>query len=82
LAGDSAGGGIILALLQILRDTNLPLPAGGILVSPWCDLTHSFPSIHTNTTTDVIPEYGPRTRAVTSSTSRVSRVSPTRSGCR
>jgi hypothetical protein len=51
LAGDSAGGGITLALLQVLRDTGLPLPAGGILVSPWCDLTHSFPSIHTNTTT-------------------------------
>ncbi|KAG2153191.1 hypothetical protein DEU56DRAFT_878912 [Suillus clintonianus] len=58
VAGDSAGGGLTLALLQILRDTGLPLPAGGILISPWCDLTHSFPSIHTNTPTDVIPVYG------------------------
>lgn len=58
VAGDSAGGGLTLALLQILRDTGLPLPAGGILISPWCDLTHSFPSIHTNTATDVIPVYG------------------------
>ncbi|KAG2347393.1 alpha/beta-hydrolase [Suillus weaverae] len=58
IAGDSAGGGLTLALLQILRDTGLPLPAGGILISPWCDLTHSFPSIHTNTATDVIPAYG------------------------
>ncbi|KAG2132290.1 uncharacterized protein EDB93DRAFT_1094005 [Suillus bovinus] len=58
VAGDSAGGGLTLALLQILRDTGLPLPAGGILISPWCDLTHSFPSIHTNTATDVIPTYG------------------------
>ncbi|KAG1878876.1 hypothetical protein F4604DRAFT_1580013 [Suillus subluteus] len=58
LAGDSAGGGLALALLQILRDTGLPLPAGGVLISPWCDLTHSFPSIHTNTATDVIPVYG------------------------
>ncbi|KAG1746357.1 hypothetical protein EDB19DRAFT_1631628 [Suillus lakei] len=58
IAGDSAGGGLTLALLQILRDTGLPLPAGGILISPWCDLTHSFPSIHTNTATDVIPVYG------------------------
>lgn len=58
VAGDSAGGGVTLALLQVLRDASLPLPAGGILISPWCDLTHSFPSIHTNTATDVIPPYG------------------------
>ncbi|CAK5282353.1 unnamed protein product [Mycena citricolor] len=58
VAGDSAGGGLTLALLQVLRDTGLPLPAGGVLISPWCDLTHSFPSIHTNTATDVIPAFG------------------------
>ncbi|KAJ6631524.1 hypothetical protein B0H10DRAFT_2299906 [Mycena sp. CBHHK59/15] len=58
VAGDSAGGGLTIALLQVLRDTGLPLPAGGVLISPWCDLTHSFPSIHLNTATDVIPEYG------------------------
>ncbi|KAJ7647735.1 hypothetical protein FB45DRAFT_1052164 [Roridomyces roridus] len=58
VSGDSAGGGLTLALLQILRDTGLPLPAGGVLISPWCDLTHSFPSIYTNTDTDVIPSYG------------------------
>lgn len=46
IAGDSAGGGLCLALLQILRDTEgLTLPAGGILISPvsetpekWMDL--------------------------------------------
>ncbi|KAF8549961.1 alpha/beta-hydrolase [Imleria badia] len=58
VAGDSAGGGLTLALLQVLRDTGQPLPAGGVLISPWCDLTHSFPSIHTNTATDVLPLYG------------------------
>ncbi|KAF5357302.1 hypothetical protein D9758_005908 [Tetrapyrgos nigripes] len=58
VAGDSAGGGLSLALLQVLRDSDLPLPAGGVLISPWCDLTHSFPSIHINTATDVIPQYG------------------------
>ncbi|EJD08013.1 alpha/beta-hydrolase [Fomitiporia mediterranea MF3/22] len=58
VAGDSAGGGLTLALLQVLRDVNLPMPAGGIPISPWCDLTHSFPSIHINTDTDVIPKYG------------------------
>jgi acetyl esterase/lipase len=35
IAGDSAGGGLVLALLQILRDTEgLTLPAGAILISP------------------------------------------------
>ncbi|KZP28521.1 alpha/beta-hydrolase [Athelia psychrophila] len=58
LAGDSAGGGITIALLQVIRDAGLPMPAGAVLISPWCDLSHSFPSIHTNTDTDVIPEYG------------------------
>ncbi|KAF5355029.1 hypothetical protein D9756_005501 [Leucocoprinus leucothites] len=58
IAGDSAGGGLSLALLQLIRDAELPLPAGGILISPWCDLTHSFPSIHTNTSTDIIPPTG------------------------
>ncbi|KAH7883288.1 hypothetical protein F5I97DRAFT_1903823 [Phlebopus sp. FC_14] len=58
VAGDSAGGGLTLALLQVLRDTGQPLPAGGVLISPWCDLTHSFPSVHTNTATDVLPLYG------------------------
>jgi acetyl esterase/lipase len=44
LNGDSAGGGIVLALLQVIRDQGLPMPAGAIVVSPWGDLTHSFPS--------------------------------------
>ncbi|KAK8864674.1 hypothetical protein IAR55_001926 [Kwoniella newhampshirensis] len=58
IAGDSAGGGLVLALLQILRDTEgLDLPAGAVLISPWSDLTHSFPSILTNTATDIIPPY-------------------------
>ncbi len=35
LAGDSAGGGLCLALLMYLRDNNYPLPAGAILMSPW-----------------------------------------------
>ncbi|KAF9446511.1 alpha/beta-hydrolase [Macrolepiota fuliginosa MF-IS2] len=58
VAGDSAGGGMSLALLQVIRDAGLPMPAGGVLISPWCDLTHSFPSVHTNTDTDIIPPTG------------------------
>lgn len=39
LAGDSAGGGLVLALLQILRDTEgLTLPAGAVLISPVCSV--------------------------------------------
>lgn len=51
ISGDSAGGGLSLALLQVIRDSGLPAPAGGVLISPWCDLTHSFPSVHANTET-------------------------------
>jgi acetyl esterase/lipase len=35
---------MVLALLCVLRDQGLPLPAGASLISPWVDLTHSFPS--------------------------------------
>lgn len=51
IMGDSAGGGLSLAALQVIRDSGLPQCAGGVLISPWCDLSHSFPSIHTNTET-------------------------------
>ncbi|KAL0570091.1 hypothetical protein V5O48_011866 [Marasmius crinis-equi] len=58
IAGDSAGGGVSLSVLTILRDMGVPLPAGGVLISPWVDLTHSFPSVMSNTKTDIIPEHG------------------------
>ena len=35
VAGDSAGGGLAVALMMYLRDNNYPLPGGGILMSPW-----------------------------------------------
>ncbi|KAL4964630.1 lipase/esterase family protein [Aspergillus stella-maris] len=57
-AGDSAGGGMILSMLVICRDQGLPLPAGAILISPWVDLTHSFPSIVTENPGDYIPGHG------------------------
>lgn len=38
VAGDSAGGGLALALLVALRDAGLPLPARAVLFSPWLDL--------------------------------------------
>ncbi|PZG50972.1 alpha/beta hydrolase [Spongiactinospora gelatinilytica] len=39
LAGDSAGGHLTLATLLSLRDQGMPLPAAGICLSPWADLT-------------------------------------------
>ena len=38
VAGDSAGGGLALALLLALRDSGRPLPAAAIGLSPWTDL--------------------------------------------
>ncbi|KAJ7228482.1 hypothetical protein GGX14DRAFT_613080, partial [Mycena pura] len=58
LAGDSAGGGLCVSVLSILRDMGLPLPAGAVLISPWVDLTHSLPSIMQNVESDIIPEHG------------------------
>ena len=39
IAGDSAGGGLTIATMLSLRDAGLPLPAAGICISPWVDLT-------------------------------------------
>ncbi len=41
VAGDSAGGGLTLALMISLREAGLPLPAAGVLICPWVDLTLS-----------------------------------------
>ncbi len=43
-AGDSAGGGLTLSVLQNIRDQDLPIPAGGVCLSPWLDLTCSLSS--------------------------------------
>ena len=41
VGGDSAGGGLTVALLTSLRDAQAALPACAWLVSPWTDLTLS-----------------------------------------
>ncbi|MDN5937482.1 MAG: alpha/beta hydrolase [Salinisphaera sp.] len=41
VAGDSAGGGLALALALRLRDQGLPMPALLYLISPWVDMTFS-----------------------------------------
>jgi epsilon-lactone hydrolase len=38
LAGDSAGGNLVLTTMLGLRERGLPLPAAGVLMSPWTDL--------------------------------------------
>jgi len=58
IGGDSAGGGMTLGVLVCLRDQGVPLPAGTILLSPWSDLTHSFPSVSGEGALDYIPANG------------------------
>jgi monoterpene epsilon-lactone hydrolase len=45
IGGDSAGGGLTVACLIALRDAGLPLPAAGVCISPWVDLTQSGESM-------------------------------------
>ena len=52
--GDSAGGGLALALLIHLRDEGIPLPGMAICISPWTDLSGSGESMRTNAKTDII----------------------------
>lgn len=39
IAGDSAGGGLAIALAMRLRDTHQPMPSSLTVFSPWTDLT-------------------------------------------
>jgi acetyl esterase/lipase len=52
LAGDSAGGGLALALLVRLRDGGTPLPAGAVCFSPWTDLEGLGESMTTRAAAD------------------------------
>jgi acetyl esterase/lipase len=45
VAGDSAGGGLALALLTALRDAGDRLPAALVCLSPWVDMSLSSASI-------------------------------------
>ena len=56
VAGDSAGGGLALALCLYLRDHDMPLPAGIITMSAWTDLTKSGESYQENF--DIDPIFG------------------------
>lgn len=54
IAGDSAGGGLTLALLVALRDNGTPLPRCAVCLSPWTDLTGSGDSLVTCAGKDLI----------------------------
>lgn len=52
ISGDSAGGGLTLALMLKLKEVGLPLPGAACVFSPWTDLTHSGFSMLTNKAKD------------------------------
>src|SRR5215472_5450769 len=47
-AGDSAGGGLVLAALLRLRDEGVELPSAAAALSPWTDLALAGASMRTN----------------------------------
>lgn len=54
LAGDSAGGNLVLALLHAARAEGLAMPAAAVCLSPWTDLTGSSESVRDNIERDVM----------------------------
>jgi monoterpene epsilon-lactone hydrolase len=52
VGGDSAGGGLSAALINLLRDAHEELPACAWLVSPWTDLTMSGSTLATKDAVD------------------------------
>ena len=81
MAGDSAGGGMILSVLGAAAAKRLPMPAGGVLWSPWVDLTDSCSG---SWTTRQSVDYLPRDLAhqialsyASNDATRLAQVSPT-----
>lgn len=54
--GDSAGGGLGLALLVKARDEGIPLPGAAALMSPWVDLAMTGESIASRADTDLVTD--------------------------
>ena len=48
IAGDSAGGGLTLAILVAARDLGIPLPACAVVYSPWTDMEGLIEAPHPN----------------------------------
>ena len=51
-AGDAAGGGLVLSLLQRLKYQVIPMPGRAVLISPWLDITNSNPDMQAVQGTD------------------------------
>jgi acetyl esterase/lipase len=54
VSGDSAGGGLALALVLTMRDEGQELPAGCILLSPWLDLARDRRAVPSLVRRDVL----------------------------
>ncbi len=52
IAGDSAGGGLVVAAMLAIRDAGLPQPACGWAVSPWVDMEALGDSMTSKAATD------------------------------
>ena len=52
VAGDSAGGGLTMALALALKEKGVPQPAGLFVISPWADLTQSADTYRSKAETD------------------------------
>lgn len=54
VAGDSAGGGLAVALMIKLKELGIPQPKAAVLLSPWTDLTLSGDSVQKNAKVDAM----------------------------
>ncbi|WP_375200893.1 alpha/beta hydrolase [Hyphococcus sp.] len=54
IGGDSAGGGLTLALLLSIKARGLPMPGGALLLSPWTDLATTGASLDENEKSDAM----------------------------
>ena len=52
LAGDSAGGGLVVAAMVAMRYAGEPMPAAGVCLSPWVDMEATGQSFVTNAAAD------------------------------
>lgn len=58
IAGDSAGGGLALSLLLVLREQAIPLPAAAAVLSAWTDLAATGKSYDSRAAADPIHQRG------------------------
>ncbi|MEM9729897.1 MAG: alpha/beta hydrolase [Myxococcota bacterium] len=63
VGGESAGAGLTLAALCSLRDHGTPLPAAGVLLSGWFDLSARSMSMQMNRAYDFVTHRGVRAMA-------------------